>query len=246
MFPLASLHRPNTDPNIAILPQWNSTGKGNMTVPFLDTHVAVRFLGGVSNRSAATAPDCTDRAKGLHSPGGVDVDGLWCDLVVRQNDGSLKTRFDLIHSRLDRFVDNGIDLMIVLDNVPWAFVDATSEPCQGFGCQYLPPQNATEFAEWMGSVATYFVQAYGEAYSSKIRWRLGTETNGPRWGGHGLYFNQVLECYVLTMRASLFFVAVCACVLFLCARARARAVCVTCMRVYMSMRVRCRTDFDAY
>jgi hypothetical protein len=85
------------DPNLLILPGWEGTG-GNLTAPFVDTHVAVRFLGGVSNFEAATAPNCTDRARGLHGPGGVDVDGTWCDLVVRQPDGSLHTRFDLIHS----------------------------------------------------------------------------------------------------------------------------------------------------
>ena len=45
------------DPNLKILPRWLGTG-GNMTAPFVDTHVAVRFLGGVSNFSQATAPDC--------------------------------------------------------------------------------------------------------------------------------------------------------------------------------------------
>lgn len=189
------------DPNIAILPQWSGSGKGNQTVPFVDTHVAVRFLGGVSNFSDATALDCIDRVKGLKSPGGVDHDGVWCDLVVRRPDGSLKTRFDLIHSRLDRFVSNGIEIMIVLDDVPWAFVDETQEVCQGFGCQYLPPKDPAEFAEWMGIVASYFVRAFGQQYASRIRWRLGTETNGPRWGDHGKYFEQVLDSYKLTVRS---------------------------------------------
>ena len=63
------------DANLGILPQrWEGTG-GNLTIPFVDTHVAVRFLGGVSNYTNAIAGDCVDRAKGLHSPGGVDRDG---------------------------------------------------------------------------------------------------------------------------------------------------------------------------
>ena len=189
------------DPNLAILPKWSAPAGANLTIPFTDTHVAVRFLGGVSNFSQATAADCSDRAKGQHSPGGVDVDGIWCDLVVRQADGSLKTRFDLIHSRLDRYVTNGIDLMIVMDDVPWAFVNTTHEMCEGFGCQYLPPQSPAEFAKWMGSVAAYFRTAYGKAYASRIRWRLGTETNGPRWGGRGKYFGAVLASYKLAARS---------------------------------------------
>ena len=107
------------DPNLAVLPSWNGTGGKGLTAPFVDTHVAVRFLGGVGNFSDVTTPNCTDRVKGLRGPGGVDRLGVWCDLVVRQPDGSLLTRYDLVRSRLDRFVDNGIDLMIILDDVPW-------------------------------------------------------------------------------------------------------------------------------
>ena len=42
---------------------------------------------------------------------------------------------------------------------------------------------------------------YGHKYASRIRWRLGTETNGPRWGDHGKYFDLVLQSYILTMRS---------------------------------------------
>ena len=107
------------DPNLAILPRWKGpAGMRNLTAPFVDTHVAVRFLGGVGNKSDVTGAECRD---GLHGPqptSGVDREGVWCDLVVRAADGSLVTRFDLVHSRLDRFFDNGVDLMIVLDDVP--------------------------------------------------------------------------------------------------------------------------------
>jgi hypothetical protein len=132
------------DPNLAILPQWRPPG--SMTAPFVDTHVAVRFLGGVSNFTLATAPNCTDGLDPSQPAAGVDRTGIWCDLVVRQPDGSLRNRFDLVHSRLDRFVDNGIDLMIVLGDVPWAFVNKTEEQCENYGCQYLPPNSCSEFA----------------------------------------------------------------------------------------------------
>ena len=132
------------DPNLAILPRWDPPG--NLTAPFVDTHVAVRFLGGVSNFSLATAPECADGLAKSQPSSGVDRTGVWCDLVVRQPDGSLRSRFDLVHSRLDRFVANGVDLMIVLGDVPWAFVNVTEEECESYGCQYLPPDSCSEFA----------------------------------------------------------------------------------------------------
>ena len=173
------------DDNLKILPTpWiplapNSTE----TIPFVDTHVAVRFLGGVSKYEQATDAAC------------VDIDNkdktqrIWCDLVVRNEQGILIPRFDLIHSRLDRYVTNGIDLLIVLDNVPYAFVTNHTQPCENFGCQYLPPNDPKEFAGFIQTMATYLVDAYGMQYASRIRWRLGTEANGPRWTDRGRYFD---------------------------------------------------------
>ena len=77
------------------------TGGGGLTAPFVDTHIAVRFLGGVGNFSDVTAPNCADEVRGLRGPGGVDRVGRWCDLAVRQPDGSLESRFDLVRSRFD-------------------------------------------------------------------------------------------------------------------------------------------------
>ena len=196
------------DPNLAILPRWTGSGKGNLTAPFVDTHVAVRFLGGVSNYSQATAAGCVDRIQGCQSPGGchgVDVDGIWCDLVVRQPDGSLKTRLDLIHSRLDRYFDSGIDLMIVMGDVPWAFVDVKSEvcdeSCEGFE---VPPRSTRPSS----------LRGWARSLWSLSR-RLGTPTRrgsgggwGRRptaraggWGAHGKFFDQVLDSYKRTMRS---------------------------------------------
>jgi hypothetical protein len=108
------------DANLAVLPRWAALAPGaNETVPFTDEHVAVRFLGGVSNFSSATAPGCVDHA-GPPKASGVDVDGVWCDLVVRDGaTGALRSRFELVRTRLDRFVAAGLGVMIVLDNVPW-------------------------------------------------------------------------------------------------------------------------------
>ena len=103
----------------------------------MDTHVAVRFLGGVSNYTEATDPGCVDHV-GPPAASGVDRPGIWCDLVTRdRSTGQLRSRFDLVQSRLDRFVRAGMDVLIVLDNVPWAFVHnkTYTGPCQSFGCQ---------------------------------------------------------------------------------------------------------------
>lgn len=42
-------------------------------------------------------------------------------------------------------------------------------------------------------------KSWGADYASRIRWRLGTEANGPRWTNRGEYLSQYLECYKLTM-----------------------------------------------
>jgi len=178
-----------TDPddrNIAILPKWDP--KGKKSLPLADTHVAVRFLGGVSPYADATKDGC------------VDEGGVWCDLVRRLPDGSLQNRWDLVDSRLSQFADNAVDAMIVLDNVPWAFVNITTEQCQDFGCQYLPPDDPSKFATWVGELATYMKEKFGSAWTSRIRWRLGTEANGPRWSDRGKYFDAYLESYKLTMK----------------------------------------------
>ena len=177
------------DPNLAILPTSPPRG-GKWTMPFLDTHVAVRFLGGVSTYAFATAHNCQDEV----SPQSLSSWRLlaerttgWCDLVVRAPNGTLHTRFDLVRSRLDPWLEgeHPFDLMLVLDNVPWAFVaneSARQQPCK-YGCQYLPPDDAEEFAQWVGTLATFVRDTYGAATAARVEWRLGTEPNAGRWAG---------------------------------------------------------------
>lgn len=140
----------------------------------------------MNNYSVATQQGCTDSST------------VFCDLVRRLPDGSLESRFDLVKSRLDPYVTNGFDVMIVLDNVPWAFVSVTTSKCASYGCQYLPPDDPQEFADWVGELAKYLKQTYGATYAARIRWRLGTEANGPRWSDRGKYFQQYLDSYKLT------------------------------------------------
>ena len=198
------------DPNLAILPRWTGSGKGNLTAPFVDTHVAVRFLGGVSNYSQATAAGCVDRIQGCQSPGGchgVDVDGIWCDLVVRQPDGSLKTRLDLIHSRLDRYFDSGIDLMIVMGDVPWAFVDVKSEVCDESCEGFVPPSAAPGRVRCVDGLARSGV-CRGLWARLRVADPVAVGDGDQRpalgdggWGAHGKVFDQVLDSYKRTMRS---------------------------------------------
>merc|ERR1711871_629428 len=160
-------------------------------MPFMDTHVAVRFLGGVAPYGPATDPNCQDVV--APATNSSPAKHVWCDLVIRDKaTDTLRSRWDLVRSRLDRMVlQAGMDVMIVLDNVPWAFVNQTyTGPCQNFGCQYLPPDNPQEFAAWVGELAAQIKSIYGEAFASRVRWRLGTEANGPRWSDRGKYFQR--------------------------------------------------------
>jgi hypothetical protein len=106
-----------------------------------------------------------------------------------------------VHGRLDKIVNNGFDVMIVLDNVPWAFVNTTTSPGCKYGCQYAPPDDPHEFAEWVGSLAAYLARAYGKAYASRIEWRLATEANGPRWSNSGEFYQSYWDSYRLTAQS---------------------------------------------
>jgi len=180
------------DPNLAILPKWDVPHGANKTMPFMDTLSAVRLLGGVSPYNEATGPSCYDH----DLPG--KKDDIWCDLAVRNATGGLTTRVDLLRSRLDRWVDAGMAILVVLDNVPWAFINKTNTgPCENYGCQYQPPDDdkIQEFATWVGELAGHIRDAYGMEFASRLRFRLGTEANGPRWGMRGSRFNAYMKAY---------------------------------------------------
>lgn len=60
----------------------------------------------------------------IYRHGGVaGVDPSTGDVVYRAPDGALVMRWNLVWNRLDPFVNNSIQSIIVLDNVPYAFVD---------------------------------------------------------------------------------------------------------------------------
>ena len=82
-------------------------------------------------------------------------------------------------------------------------MNSTDEgPCASFGCQYRPPDDPVEFGAWVGELAAFLAAAYGRGYAStRVRWRLGTEANGPRWSDHGKYFGRYWDSYRHAMAA---------------------------------------------
>jgi hypothetical protein len=51
----------------------------------------------------------------------IGVDPSKGDVVYRGTTGELVMRWELVWNRLDSFVNNSIPIIIVLDNVPYAF-----------------------------------------------------------------------------------------------------------------------------
>lgn len=108
---------------------WSPPASAEYINPFANTMTLVRFLGGLRTTDfPGSAPDVTQG-----------------DVVYRQQDGSLAMRWELVYERLDPFVNNSIQPVIVLDNVPWCFVDNnTDHNTDGFYGNNMGPDNITE------------------------------------------------------------------------------------------------------
>ena len=75
------------------------------------------------------------------------------DVFVRQPDGRLTARFELVKRRLDPYIANGYrDFTLVLDNVPW---DLPSEPFDGTYGQSRPPRDLKEWGGAIGDLCKY-------------------------------------------------------------------------------------------
>lgn len=119
------------------------------------------------------------------------------DLVYRNEDGSLSYRWDLLDLRLTRFVEMGYtDFTLVLDQIPYCFVDAPHLEKYG---QATPPDNLQEWYVFIRDLCTELKRLYGEDIANGFRFRLGTEL------GHGtriaLSQNELHEMYALTAKA---------------------------------------------
>ena len=129
---------------------WAPPAGAELTVPLSDSHALVRLLGG-----GHSADD---------------------DVVLRNKNGTLNTRWDLLWSRLDTWTNNGLATpILVLDNVPFAFCPKGA--CNGdYGMNY-GPANVTEYAEWIDTLLHAMVERYGNERTSSFWFRVGTEPN---------------------------------------------------------------------
>lgn len=146
-------------------------------VPFSDSVSLVRVLGGWGNATWR------------------DVSG---DVVVRGAGGGLEYRLDrLFEHHLDDFVAAGLRPLLVLDNVPWALAGADPFTCS-YGC-CAPPANLTEWGEAIEAIVRASVKRYGADAVAAWRFRVGTESDGPRFGAK---FPDGLDTYKAIYNAS--------------------------------------------
>lgn len=128
--------------------------------PLADTMSLVRLLGGLGAK---------------HFPPGADVRSG--DVVNRSAaTGRLNPiRWDLVFSRIDPYVRNGVTPIVVLDNVPWAFAPPGVDPAAATYGQNYGPKNVTEYGEFVRALLTGLRKHYSENVASTFWFRVGTE-----------------------------------------------------------------------
>ena len=154
---------------------WSPPPGAQYVEPHANAQSLVRFLGGLSTAKAGDHPS----------------DG---DVVYRLANGSLAMRWPLVFSRLDPFVRNGIQPIIVLDNVPWAFAASTESRSVGYGSN-MGPQNVTEYKSFVQTLLHGMVTRYGLHVAQTFWFRVGTEpdTQPKHWNDTNAKF---VEMYV--------------------------------------------------
>ena len=163
------------------LPMWPKSAR-ELTLPFTRNLSAVRMLGGLTHNWPHADPAGGQRYVPLPE---------W-DLCYRDGaSGAIVHNWTRMDSTLDAFVAAGITPSpVVLDNIPYAFVAEENRFYGGFGLGSAP-DNTTEFGEFIEAMVRHLVERYGHSEVSRWRFRLGTESNGPRMGPrwHGLSGN---------------------------------------------------------
>jgi hypothetical protein len=143
--------------------QWLDTTAGSYyrccTQPFTDTIATVRILGGW----LPTIPG-----------------GAANDLAYKDSAGCLHYRWDLLKARIDPVLANGMRPLIVLDNVPYAFV---SHPRIGVYGQIMGPDDPREYGRFIEALCRQLVMLYGFEEANQWQFRVLTEPNEPgHWG----------------------------------------------------------------
>jgi hypothetical protein len=143
--------------------QWLDTTAGSYyrccTQPFTDTIATVRILGG-------WVPSI---------PGGARN-----DLVYKDSTGHLHYRWKLLKARIDPVLANGMRPLIVLDNVPYAFV---SHPLIGVYGQIMGPDHPERYGHFIEALCRQLVMLYGFDNANQWQFRVLTEPNEHgHWG----------------------------------------------------------------
>ena len=197
LIPVSELERSG---DVALLAGWHGTG-GNFTYPLTRSASTVRILGGwsASNnpsilccRDCEPMPSCVPPLCCQYEGGGplrqCCNPADWSDLAYRAAvDSALSYRWEVLFARLDNIVANGIHPLVVLDNVPYAFV---RQPTRGTFGQTRGPDNVTEYASFISLLVEQLVGRYGQQVGGWC-FRVGTEPNNPT--GH---WNDTVEKYV--------------------------------------------------
>ena len=151
----------------ATLPHWKAAAGAETTRPWTNGFSAPRLLGGIAVHNTTT---------GTYTP------NLDFEVVTRGDDGTLTYNFSRIFVTIDGWLHAKTrDFLLVLDNIPFAFVAPANRYYLGFGMG-AAPDDPEEFAAFVGVLATHLVARYGLALVSSWRFRLGTECDGPRIG----------------------------------------------------------------
>jgi hypothetical protein len=174
---------------VTTLLDWSGAPGASRTQPLVDTMTTIRVLGGwqVSAACQATrpipgcvpSPDtpqcCTMNGARVACCPPVDRG----DIVLRQPNGTLAYRWQLLWERLDPLVNNSINLIVVLDNVDYAFVKNASVGKYG---QSKAPDDLQEYGAFISELVQRCVDRYGMPTTSRFWWRVATEPNTGRGG----------------------------------------------------------------
>lgn len=142
------------------LPLYRDLKPGDRRMILGDTVATVRLLGGWGPN-----PDLKENLESY-------------DLVHRDDNGEFHYRWNLLHRRLRPFIECGARPLIVLDNVPYAFVENPIIDKYG---QVMGPdlKHMKDWGVFVRELTTELVRAYGREKVENWRFRVGTEPDLP-------------------------------------------------------------------
>ncbi len=139
-------------------------------IPFVDSFTIIRFLGGYREDWLRKFQQLDERL-GRRS----------LDYAIRQGDGSLHFRPELIRRRLEPYLSAGYrprDITIAFDNVPWDLATrGGAAPEIGAWGRRSPPGDLGEWTQVIRQFALD-LQAYLGSAASAIQFKIGGELDG--------------------------------------------------------------------